>query len=216
LTVRRLEGLAPMRVSNHAIEQHLATETVLEAFTYAQEGHFFYCLSTSGGTYTYDIITGEWHERESYGEANWLPRYSAFFDDKVIVGDHASSRLGYLDVDTFQDWGTTQRMEWTYQPIYANGQRAFHDRFEIVLETGVGQTVAPGEDPKIMLQKSDDGGETWQSLPDKTFGKLGERQSRAVWHNLGSSRQRVYRAAVSDPVPVTVTDTIIEVRGGRL
>jgi len=85
-----------------------------------------------------------------------------------------------------------------------------------VLETGVGLTTGQGSDPKIMLEKSDDGGETWQSMPDREFGKRGERLSRAVWHNLGSSRQRVYRAAVSDPVPVTITDTILEVDGGRL
>jgi Neuraminidase (sialidase) len=107
-------------------------------------------------------------------------------------------------------------MEWTYQPIYANAQRAFHDRLEIVLETGVGATTGQGSDPKIMLKKSDDGGKTWQALPDRTFGKRGERLSRAVWHNLGSARKRVYKASVSDPVPVTVVDTVTEVRGGRL
>ena len=84
------------------------------------------------------------------------------------------------------------------------------------METGVGVTTGQGSDPKMMLQKSDDGGKTWQSLPDKTIGKLGERFSRAVWYNLGSSRQRVYRAAISDPIAVVVTDTVTEVRGGRL
>jgi hypothetical protein len=67
-----------------------------------------------------------------------------------------------------------------------------------------------------MLQASDDGGLTWQSFPDKTIGALGEYEDRAVWYNLGSARKRVYRAAVSDPVRMTVTDTIAVVRGGRL
>ena len=216
LTVRRLDGLAPTRVSTHAIEQKLREETILSAFTYEMEGHFFYALSTSEGTYVYDVVTQEWHERQSYLNANWIPRSSAVFDGKVLVGDPTQGRIGELDPDTYMDWNGTQRMEWTYQPVWAEGQRAFHDRLEIVLETGVGNTLPPGDDPKIMLSKSDDGGKTWQALPDKTFGKRGERLSRAVWHNLGSARQRVYRAAVSDPVPVTVTSTLIEVRGGRL
>ena len=215
-TVRRLDGIRPSRVSTHAIEQKLAKETVLDAFGYEQEGHGFYCLTTSAGTYLYDVMTEEWSERESYGQTNWNIRYHQQFAGKELVGDWNSNKIGYLNYEAYAEWTTTQRMEWTYQPVYAEGQRAFHDRFEIVLETGVGATTGQGNDPKIMLEKSDDGGKTWQALPDKTFGKLGERLSRAVWHNLGSARTRVYRAAVSDPVPVTVRDTLVEVRGGRL
>ena len=216
LTVRRLDGIAPTKMSTTAIEQHLADETVLDAFPIEMEGHFFYNLTTSGGTYSLDVVTGEWSERESYGFPNWNPRHHVQFSGMELVGDSNTNKIGELDAQTYEDWGSTQRMEWTYAPVFAEGQRAFHKRFEVIMETGVGATVGQGADPKIMLQKSDDGGKTWQSLPDKTFGKLGKRLDRAVWHNLGSSRQRVYRCAVSDPVAVTITDTIIEVEGGRL
>ncbi len=215
-TVRMLEGFQPMRASTHAIEQRLAKETIISSMAYSQEGHFFYSLTTDGGTYMYDIVTAEWSERESYGKANWSPQYSQPFAGKILVGDHDSNRIGELDFDTYADWGTTQRMEWTYQTIYADGQRAFHDRLEIGLETGLGLSDGQGIDPRIMLQYSDDGGKTWKSLPDKQLGTLGKRQARVIWHNLGSSRERVYKAAVSDPIPITITDTIMEVRGGRL
>ena len=215
-TVRRLDGLAPSRVSSHAIEQALKSDSIVEAFGYSQEGHFFYVLTTTGGTYLYDTMTEEWSERESYGATNWHPRYHAQFAGKQLVGDSQSNKIGYLDYDTYTDWGNTQRMEWTYQPVWAQGQRAFHDRLEIVLETGVGATTGQGTDPKIMLEYSDDGGKTWTSMPDKSFGPLGEYLDRCVWYNLGSARRRVYRAACSDPVPVNVTSTLLEVRGGRL
>lgn len=217
-TVRRLDGIVPVRVSNHAVEQWLSGVTVnsLEGFSYDQDGHFFYGLSADEGTWVLDVTTNEWHERETYGKDNWLPRYFERFAGKQLVGDWDSNKIGYLDFGTYTEWGTTQRMEWTYQPVFAEGIRAFHDRLEIVLETGVGLTTGQGSDPKVMLEYSDDGGMTWQAMPDRTFGKLGERLSRCVWHNLGSSRQRVYRCAVSDPVEVSVTDTLLEVRGGRL
>ena len=215
-TVRRLDGITPTRVSTHAIEQRLTAETIVEGFGYSQEGHFFYCLTTTGGTYLYDVITQEWSERESYGLTNWKPRYHAQFAGLELVGDADSNKIGYLDFAAYTEWGTTQRMEWTYQPIYAAGQRAFHDRFEIVLETGVGATTGQGNAPKIMLQYSDDGGKTWESMPDKAFGPRGEYTDRCIWHNLGSARKRAYRAACSDPVPITITDTLVEVRGGRL
>ena len=214
--VRRLDGINPSIVSTHAINQKLAKEAILESFTYEHEGHGFYCLTTAESTYVFDVVTQEWSERKSHGQNNWKPRYHAQFDGKELVADWNSNKVGYLDYETYTEWGEPQRMEWTYQNVYASGQRAFHDRLEIVLETGVGTTTGQGQDPQIMLQKSDDGGKTWQSLPDRSFGKLGKRQSRAVWHNLGSARNRVYKAAVSDPVAVTVRDTILEVKGGRL
>jgi hypothetical protein len=48
------------------------------------------------------------------------------------------------------------------------------------------------------------------------MGKRGKYLDRVHWENLGKSKARVYRGAVSDPIPVTITDTVIEVRGGRL
>ena len=217
-TVRRLQGNTPIRVSTHAIEQSLseATASSLEAFTYVQEGHFFYALTADEGTWVLDVTTGEWSERKSYGYNNWRPRNSVKFAGKVLVGDSDSNTIGYMDPSTYTEFGATQRMEWTYQPVYAQGQRAFHDRLEIVMETGVGLTTGQGSEPKIMLQKSDDGGVTWKAVSDRSIGVLGKRLTRVVWHNLGSSRERVYRCAVSDPIKVVVTDTLLEVRGGRL
>ncbi len=217
-TVRKLEGITPQRVSSTAVEQFLssATATSLDAFTYEQDGHFFYVLSAVEGTFVFDVVTGEWSERETYLQGNWSMRYHAQFAGLELVGDATSNKIGSLDPDTYTDFGSTQRMEWTYQPVYAEQRRAFHRRLEVVLETGVGTTTGQGVDPKIMCQYSDDGGKTYKSLPDKSLGALGKRLTRVVWTGLGSARQRVYRMAVSDPVAITVTDTQLEVDGGRL
>jgi hypothetical protein len=67
-----------------------------------------------------------------------------------------------------------------------------------------------------MMDYSDDGGLTYKSLPNKSLGAIGRFKDRVFWTGLGSSRERVYRGAVSDPVKMTVTDTLLEVDGGRL
>lgn len=213
-TVRRLEGITPLRISTHALEQFLSscTSTSLEAFSYDQDGHFFYVLSAVEGTWVFDVTTGEWAERETYGLGNWTVGYHQQFAGKELVGDRNSNKIGYLDFGTFTEWGTTQRVEWTYQPVFADGQRAFHKRFEVVLESGTGFT----QDAQVMMSYSDDGGKTWKAMPDRTMGALGDRHQRVIWHNLGSSRQRVYRCAVSDPIAISITDTLLEVDGGRL
>lgn len=217
-TVRRLEGVTPLRVSTHYIEQKLSETTVsaATAFSYSQGGHIFYVLNTPEGAFVFDATTSEWAERETYGADTWNMKHHAQAFGLELVGDATSNKIGYFSPTTYSEFGAIQRMEWTYQPVYAEGRRAFHDRLEIVLEAGVGLTTGQGSDPQIMLDKSDDGGKTWQSLPNRSLGGIGEYSDRVVWHNLGSSRQRVYRCAVSDPVRVTLSDTLLEVRGGRL
>lgn len=217
-TVRRLNGTTPVRISTHSVEQSIVTATIAagRAYAYSQDGHLFYVLTFPEVTWVFDATTQEWHERQTYGEAYWIAHCHAQAYGREFVGDATSNRVGYLDPQTYTEWGNTMRMEWTYQPVYAEQRLAFHDRLEIVLETGVGLTTGHGSDPEMMLDYSNDGGQTWTALPNKSIGAMGRYDTRVVWSRLGSSRQRVYRAAVSDPVKVNVTDTQLEARGGRL
>ena len=217
-TVRRLEGLTPMRVSTHAVEQALqdGSPAYATAYGYSQDGHLFYVLTMPEGTFVYDVTTQQWHERRTYGVNHWTQKTHVQAFNLELVGDSTSNKIGFLSPTDYDEFGGIHRMEWTYQTIYGEGQSAFHDRFEIILETGVGLTTGQGVAPEIMLDYSDDSGRTWTSLPNRSIGPLGQYEDRAIWFNLGQSRNRAYRAAVSDPVRVTVTDTLLEMRGGRL
>jgi len=53
-------------------------------------------------------------------------------------------------------------------------------------------------------------------VPNRSTGAIGQYRYRSTWNRLGVSSDRVYRAAVSDPVPVTVWNATVEVEGGRL
>jgi hypothetical protein len=72
-------GLAPQRISTHAIEQDLATySTIADAtgYSYQQDGHEFYVLNfpSGGKTWVYDASTQLWHER-AYTGARGLERH---------------------------------------------------------------------------------------------------------------------------------------------
>ena len=217
-TVRRLEGLTPMRVSTHGIEQILGGLDLNSAIggAYSMEGHLFYALHVDARTFLYDVTTQMWHERITIDKAGWDIRFFANVYDKIIVGDYNSNRLGYLDFDTYDEFGSIQVMSWTYQPVYAEGITVFHDKLEIIMNTGHGLNTGQGSAPVIMLEYSDDGGETWTHAPDKSLGAIGRFDVRVIWSGLGSSRERVYRCSISDPIKVVVTDTILSARGGRL
>ena len=216
-TVRRLDGTTPTRVSQAGIEQALGNVTIASgrAWSYSQEGHLFYVLSFPEGTFIYDATTKEWHERGTYGYPYWLAWSHAQFAGKELVGDIQSNRIGYLSPEIYSDWDSIQRMEWTYQSVYAEGNLAFHDRLEIGMETGTGLVLGQGSDPEIMMYVSDDGGINFEALPNQKIGQIGQTNTPVNWPQLGSSYQRVYRGAISDPVKVVITDTQLYARGAR-
>lgn len=220
-TVRRLDGATPIRVSQHAVEQSIVNASIGSgvAYAYSQDGHLFYVLTFPEVTWVLDATTKEWHERQSYGYDYWLAACHSQAFGLELVGDNTSNRIGYLNPEAYDEWGGVQRMSWTYQPIKVDSVCAFHDRIEMILETGVGLTTGQGSDPEMMLEYSDDGGITWISMPNRKIGKIGKYETGVHWERLGQTRRpgkRVYRAAISDPIKVVLTDTQTDVRGGSI
>lgn len=219
--VRRLDGLTPIRISTHAVEQWLRTVSIatLRGGFYSLEGHLVYSLRADEGCFHYDITTQHWAERATYDEESWNWRFPVRFAGRVLVGSTVDGTIAELDPEVYDELGDTLRAEWIYQPVYNESARAFHDRLDLVIETGVGLTTGQGSAPEIMGSFSDDGGATFFNLPNRSLGARGARQARVSWSGLGSCASaygRIYRMAVSDPVKVAITDTILQVRGGRL
>jgi hypothetical protein len=69
---------------------------------------------------------------------------------------------------------------------------------DIAVNGGITATV--GKDPQILLEWSDDGGDTFPYSRLVPIGKLGERNLRAIARRLGKSRDRVFRITITDPV----------------
>lgn len=217
-TVRRLSGATPQRVSTPAVEQFLSSVDVstLRGYAYDQDGHFFYLVCCSTGCLVFDVASGEWANRGTYGQDYFRWQYHAYAHGRHYVGDYYTGQIAYFDPEWYKDGDDIQLMRFTTQPVYAENRLAVHHRIEIVMETGVGLTTGQGFDPEIMLAYSDDGGITWKNEPNRKIGKMGEYQTRVHWDALGSSRMRVYRFSISDPVKLAVTDIILTATGARL
>lgn len=214
-TIRRLNGTTPTRVSHHGVEEKIAgyaTVSDCEAYAYTWNGHIcaVFRFPTAGATWVFDITTGEWHERQTYYYADW--RVSGFAEcyGKTWVQDSVTGAIGYLSNDTCTEFGGIQRAEWTYQNVYRERKRQFHTSLEIVADVGVGLLYGQGSDPRLTLELSNDGGVTWTALPTETLGAQGEYGTRVIWNRLGMSPDRVYRCSISDPVPLSVHDTVLE------
>lgn len=220
MTVRSLRDRTPVRVSQHGVERALASYgdviRTSYAFSYTLDGHLCYVLTVPGvATWVYDATTQQWYERASLGSDSWMVEGAVKAWGKTWVFD-ASARMGQLSGTTYAEWGATIRKEWQYPAVYAERVMAAHSRFESAVRPGVGLVTGQGSDPQVGLDFSDDGGNTWVNLPTRSMGAMGKFQARQFWTGLGSSRDRIYRQWVSDPVPVVLEDAVVEVSGGRL
>ena len=215
-TVRKFVGVIPTVVSSPGISNLIRSEDASKAFgfTYVFEEKFYYVLTFPGLTLEYDILASQWHKRTSKDKDFWTPTDIIEFDNSLLVLDSVTGKVGKLNSDTKTEFGDIQVMKWVTQPIYQEGRRIFHDRLELKVSVGRGVTSGQGSDPEIILSISDDGGSTFNEYQRRDLDKAGEKDTRVVWHNLGSSYNRVYEWSVSDPVDVFVTDINEEIRIG--
>ena len=96
------------------------------------------------------------------------------------------------------------RRERTFPVINQEQFRMFFSLLQIDLQAGNGlgnvASTVQGYNPILELDWSDDGGWTWSNIRFLDTGKVGQYSKRAIARMLGSSRGRVFRIAVSDPV----------------
>lgn len=215
-TFRRVNGSTPVRVSTHGVEEKwrdYADVTDAQCFPFTSMGHLCVAVRfpSAGACWIFDATSNEWHERESYYGLPWRVCAAVDHDGITYVQDAETGSVGILDGETFTEWGSTLRAEWTYTGVWDGGRRVFHQELELGLETGVGLATGQGSDPYVSLDISDDGGRTFRALPIKSIGRQGEYRTRVRWHRLGSASHRVFRASFSDPAPLTVWDTQLRV-----
>lgn len=211
----RLQGIVPLRISTHAIEQAWSSySTVSDAFCYSYTlgGHKFVLITfpTAQATWAYDVASGLWAERESWASDStsyglWRVTFCLSLYGKILIGDRFSGRIGYLDTTVFTEYGNPIRLLATSPPISSDRHNVFMSRFELYVESGVGLTTGQGSDPQVMFDWSDDGGRTFSTTQLwRTMGKIGAYLARLRWLRMGKFRQRVLRITITDPVKRTI------------
>lgn len=217
-TARRVNGVTPVRVSQHNVEQAWRGYDRVDdcqVFPYSLNGHLcvVYRFPTANATWVYDVSTKAWHERESYQLGAWAVHDAVEAYGKVWVQNVATGAVGALDADARSEFGLPIVCTWAYANVYRDNLRAFHRNIEAIMDMGNGTNTVP--DPQIRLEYSDNSGRNWKSLGQRSLGNTGERLVRALWWRLGYGRDRVYRHMVSDPVPVVLNDAQLTVALGN-
>lgn len=218
-TVWKFNGGQFVPVSTPAIDKKLEEFDDIAnatAFAYTQEGHSFYVLNLPNFiTLVYDVTTGVWHERETYGINDWRVRSFVYFNGKHLVGDSVSGKVFRMDLDVYDEADRILRREVNTAVIATeNNQWGIHDFVRMDFDSGVGLTTGQGDDPLAGLSWADEDGQEFNNIKYRGLGKKGERRKRVFWRRLGKSRSRVYKLEMSDPVQCLIKGLYVNIRPG--
>lgn len=221
LTVRRLNGQTPVRVSNSGIENFLELNKEklggAYAFSPTINGHPLWIVTfpLANKTLAYDCLTTEWFDIESLFANLGYWRPLCYFNSQglQLVGDSQSSTVGFLDGKTFTEFGTPQTATFYTQSLYDKHNRIRHNRVELVMTAGGSDSITANARVTIMI--SNDSGAVYHNGQVKNLGVQGQRAARAIWFALGMSRDRAYGFEISDPSPTFTVEVTTDVAGGK-
>ena len=205
----------------HAIEGYTVVDDAV-AWTMTLEGQNFFVLQ-------FPTENKTWIVNESLGDKGWYElsagitggRYNAashsWVYGKHLVSHETAGTLLELDLEAFTNNGETIKRTRVMGSIDGNkighrGKRIQMSRFELIMEMGVGLLSGQGEDPKIMIEASYDGGESFGAGTWMRIGRLGETNIRAEWWDTSSFYDLIIRITTSDPVKYTIMAGAIDLR----
>lgn len=211
--VYRTQGLTTSKISNHSLEQEIATYPVISdavGFTYASEGHYFYVLSfpTQNVTWVYDMTSAAWHQRAWLGTDGNFARHRGnchvFFAGMNLVGDWNRGKIYRMSTLLFDDDGNPLVRVRSSPHVTKGGGKVSYANIEFDIETGVGLQSGQGSDPQLQLRWSDDYGHTFKNARFKSLGAVGQYTKRVRFTRLGLARDRVFELTYSEPTPFTI------------
>jgi hypothetical protein len=227
--IYRASGGSEERIStdaiSHAISKYSRVDDAI-ANTFTFEGQNFYQITFPAGNQTFII-------NESLGVNGWFelssgvnsPLTSSKYNGqsiinaygKNIVADVDTGNVYELDLDTFTNSDEPlQRIRVTQSVngdlLNAKGKRVQMSCVKFIMETGVGVISGQGDNPRIMVEYSDDGGNSWSAGAWPEVGRLGEFTLQVEFFNLGSFYDRIFRISTTDPVNYSIYSATIDLR----
>lgn len=208
--VYRLDSYTPVRISTHAVEKVLAQATWFRGFTYTEEGHKFYSLNTDVGNWSYDVATGAWAERQSFGLDYYRVGCAASAYGKTLFGDNQTGKIYEPSLDVHSENGVAMPVTIELPPIGDGVKRKTLYSLEIFMETGVGDLTTT--DPQILLRYSKDGNRSWSNEMSRSLGAQGVYATRAVFRINVEFRQLQLCISLPDKVRRCVIGYTADIR----
>jgi hypothetical protein len=215
-TVRRLVGYDAQIISSPTLERLIeAAGDDIEASVYNAGGRSFWMLTGPTWTWAFDMRTGSWHERQSYGLTRWRARFGANAFGEWLTFDRDTNKMFVLDAA--YRWEDTQPLIWEVRSTQDHRfpGRILVNRASFNFVTGVGRDtgIDPIEtNPQVSISWSNDGGRTFGNELLRSLGSQGEQRSIDIWRcGLTGPNGRQWRLRCSDPVEVSLIGGAMDV-----
>lgn len=184
------------RISNHAVERAIedlsnSNRMAIAGRQWFHQGHEFYTLFASGFTWTYDLLTGQWHERQSYDSDTWLINDIVAFNGGFIGGNGSNGELFRISAEAQDEDGNPLILD-IRAPVAHTFPRGFiADALEVDAIMGVGLNTANphNSDPLLMVDYSDDGGKNFTGERTRTLGEIGQYKNKIRMNKWGEVRE---------------------------
>jgi len=229
-SIWRFTGSSAVKIATEAIDNIISQETdqqLEDVFTtvHALDGSFFVCFHFSDSVFCYDATASArlgkpvWHERQSRNDqgeqTKWRVASIVQAYGFTLAGDVLGAKIGKLDRTARTEFGTLIDRDVSTGPLQNNGLNFFINQLEITTQSGVGNTVDPGQDPLITMSMSIDGGNTFGNELSRSLGKIGEYEQRQIWRRLGRvARFAMFKFSVSDEVTPVIIKLEADIESG--
>ncbi len=212
-------GIQFQRISNHAIEVLLQGAASVGsgagvAYSYEENGHFFYVLNTStapGGldiTVVYDLTTNMWHKRgmwdgTTYHRQPWQYCQFAFYappnSQSTVhyvggtgIGTDTTAVIYQMSMALYDFDGAAKRVARISPHLPSELRRLRLNNVVLDLDRS--------NSPLLELRKSNNGGKKYGVVHSIMADPVAaDGQARAIWRNLGSGRDSVIEISSQTP-----------------
>ena len=187
-------------VSTSAVEYQLSRcdISLLQAFSYSEEGHYFYCLTIDESlTLVYDVNTAQWHTRSSANINKWIidGAYNLLNNGKPI--GYGGKNIYNMSIDTLTENETPIKREVITLPVNKTVNRMRIHEAQLDMEVGF-----TNKNALVRLQMSSDGGKTWSNFNEAYTGLTGEYRTRVKWNRIGQVRDCIFKIVIYEAIPI--------------
>jgi len=190
----RLNGYSAQPISTGAVEKAVIGYNWAQCFTMTLESKHHkitYWTFPDGKTFGYDVITGLWHRRESFGLNRWRVNAIVEWNGMWIANDYTNGKIYAVDWDVSYE-GSDPLERGIKTPIMHDDQNPMTViRLDLLFDTGT-ETQTPEEES---------GGELVEAT---LFGKQLEGAEREATGGIAIDADTFFNDSVSESVNVSI------------
>jgi len=223
--IYRVAGGVEQRISDDGISNAIENMGIIsDAFGYALtlQGMDFYVITFPSGNKTFMLnerlgING-WTELSSgtNGDAYSGTSLLQVYGRNIVA---TRGKLFELSLNEYTENSDVMLRSRTGLPITRKnipsgikGRRIKISSIEFIMEQGIGLITGQGEDPRMLLELSIDGGRSFAHSQWVRLGRLGENTLEVVADVIIGADEIIPRITISDAVPVSFSATQVDIK----